>query len=522
MKNKNLFASLVIGALATASSFAQAYNCEGCLPLADRDTVLLSSIADANGNLTAAHSIWTCDKLYILDRKIYVPANGTLTIMPGVVVKADYLGDLNSSALIVPRDAKIYASGSECCPIIFTSVSDPLDGTYPIYTKERWGGIIILGRAHNTVARGELGPENPNFVTGGPVQGLGAIEGIDAADARHYYGVEAGAFNNDDNSGILNYVSIRHGGSELGLTNEINGLTLGSVGRGTTLRNIEVISNGDDGIEFFGGTVDLKYARVLYCEDDYLDWDQGYTGRIQHVIAVTRPATAPGAVGLGDNGIEADGDDGIAYVRPWLSDPIVSNLTMIGRTTDVALELKERTEGEIYNSIFANFATGVKYTASSTAGVVVKNNTFVNNIANVSGTPVVGLEPTAPANNNTFVASLSGFTSTNWSSIWDAVPVSTGSTFNFATAVEDAAQIAAGRLPANYYDWFDATTYQGAYKPGTQVWWSMINCPNAQGANEFDESFSSISAPSDLNNDGVTNSGDLSVLLGRYNKANNE
>lgn len=514
----------MIGALTAATSFAQmAYNCEGCLPLAERQTVLLSSLADANGNLSTPSTILTCDKTYILDTKIYVPAGGTLTILPGVVVKAQYLGDLNSTALIVPRDAKIYANGSECCPIIFTSVDDNLDGSYPIYTKERWGGIIILGRAHNTVAQGENNPENSVFVIGGSGSaGIGYIEGVPASDARNVYGAalaQGETFDNNDNSGSMSYVSIRHGGSELGLTNEINGLTLGSVGRGTTLRNIEIVSNGDDGIEFFGGTVDLKYARIMYCEDDYLDWDQGYTGRIQHVIGVKRPDTAPGAVKLGDHGIEADGDDGTGFARGWLSSPIVSNVTMIGNANsgDNALELKERTEGEIYNSLFANYATGIRFTNGSANGVIIKNTTFVNVPTLLSGTAVPALDASV-----TGVASLAGFTSTNWTSNWDAVPAASAGTFNFATAVEDAAEVAAGRYPANYYDWFDATTYQGAFKPNTQVWWSMNNCPAAQGANEFRESISSINVPTDLNGDGVTNSSDLAILLTKYNLQNNQ
>jgi len=531
MKNKSLIASFLIGALTAATSFAQvAYNCEGCLPLAQRDSVKLSTIADANGNLLAANTILTCDKLYILDRKIYVPANGTLTILPGVVVKAQYLGEFNSAALIVPRDAKIYANGSECCPIIFTSVEDGLDGSYPIYTKERWGGIIVLGRAQNTVGQGEFNPENGAFVIGGSGSaGIGFIEGVPASDARNVYGAALAlgeSFNNNDNSGSLSYVSIRHGGSELGLNNEINGLTLGSVGRGTTLRNIEIVANGDDGIEFFGGTVDLKYARILYCEDDYLDWDQGYTGRIQHVIAVKRPNTAPGAVRLGDHGIEADGDDGTGFVRGWLSRPIVSNCTFIGNANsgDMGFELKERTKGEIYNSIVANYVNPVRFANGDSVVVTLRNNTFVNcGAINYDGTPSNPNPAPAVDATNLTVASLASFTSTNWTSYYDAVASASAvaSPFDVKNAVEDAAEIAADRYPANYYDWFDAVSYRGAYNP-TGAWWTMTDCPAAQGANEFRESVSSISVPQDINGDGVVNSGDLSSLLTRYNKTNDQ
>lgn len=527
---KRILAAATFALATMTSGFGQmAYNCEGCPPLAERTVVNLSSIADATGALPA-NTLLTCDNLYILDRKIYAPVGSQVTILAGTVIKATYEGDQNSTAFIVPRGAKVYANGSECCPIIFTTVDDNLDGTLPINTKERWGGVIILGRAHNTINRNELNPENPIFTTGGPTDGIGIIEGTAANDVRHYYGSEITqgiAFNNFDNSGILNYVSIRHGGSELGLTNEINGLTLGSVGSGTILRNIEVISNGDDGIEFFGGTVDLKYARVLYCDDDYLDWDQGYTGRIQYVVGVKRPAgTVAGGSAVGDNGIEADGDDGTGFARAWLSDPIVSNVTMIGRGTDHALDLKERTKGEIYNSIFANYSRGIVFvdTLGSTGvdEVTIRNSTFLNMGTNVRGIPPAGYDPTSAEFNNTFAATLAGMTTSNWTSVWDAIPNSTGAAFNVQGLPDDAAKVAAGWYTADYYDWFDAVNYQGAFRPGASPWWSQASCPMIQDARADFESLVSFPAGTDLNGDGVTNANDLTILIGRYNRANNE
>jgi len=526
MKRNHLLASLLIGATTVASSFAQlTYNCEGCLPLADRPVVNLSTLdANADGNFDHLHTILTCDKMWILDQKMSVPANGTLTILPGVVVKALYLGEFNSAALIVPRDAKIYANGSECCPIIFTSIDDNLDGTYPIETKERWGGIILLGRAHNTVGQGEFNPENGAFVIGGSGSaGIGFIEGVPATDPRNVYGAALASgetFNNDDNSGSLSYFSIRHGGSELGTANEINGLTLGSVGRATSIRNIEIVSNGDDGIEFFGGTVDLKYVRIMYVEDDYLDWDQGYTGRIQHALLVKRsPIALPDSTKQGDHGMECDGDDGTLFVRNWLSHPILSNITILGNgnSGDMGFELKERTQGEIYNAVVSNFVTGIRYAAG--VDVTIKNSTFVNVPTLTSGTPVQALDGTVIS-----VPTLAGFTSTNWANNWDAVPaaIGIGAAFDVKNAVEDPAEITAGYYPADYYNWFDAVTYRGAFDPAKEAWWGMTNCPNAQGANEFRESVSSKNIPEDNNFDGVVNAADLSNVNGRYNKTNDQ
>ncbi len=522
---RRILAAATLAVATMVSGFGQmAYNCEGCPPLLERDTVFLSDVVDVEGDLPANYMM-TCENLYILDQKVYVTVGSQVTILAGTVIKATYEGELNSAAFIVPRGAKIFANGSECCPIIFTSVEDDLDGTFPIYTKERWGGLLVLGYAHNTLAINELNPENPTFVIGGQTNGIGFIEGVDPADPRHWYGAEIDLgtpFQNFDNSGIMNYVSIRHGGSELGTANEINGLTLGSVGSGTVLRNIEVVSNGDDGIEFFGGTVDLKYARILYCEDDYIDWDQGYTGRIQHVLGVTRPEGATGGVGLGDNGFECDGDDGTDFPRGWWTDPIVSNVTMLGRSSDKGLELKERTKGEIYNSILANYGTGIKYNNASEDTVVIKNSTFVNNTTQVSGTPVAGLEPTDAAFNNTFVASLAGMTTSNWTTVWDAIPSATAAALDVKGLADDPAKIAAGWYNANYYNWFDAVDYQGAFKPGATPWWSMENCSMLQSVRADFESLSFFPAITDLNGDGVTNAADLSLIIGRYNKANDE
>jgi hypothetical protein len=165
----------------------------------------------------------------------------------------------------------------------------------------------------------------------------------------------------------LKYVSIRHSGANLQVGGEINGLTLGSVGRGTTIEHIEIISCADDAIEFFGGTVDVKYFATLFGNDDMLDWDDGYRGRIQFAFGIKSStndtlSTSPDA----DNGFEMDADDQKSNLLVR-SHPNIYNVTMIGNgkkilTSDngnCAIEAKELTEGEIYNSVFANFRYGL-------------------------------------------------------------------------------------------------------------------------------------------------------------------
>ena len=141
-----------------------------------------------------------------------------------------------------------------------------------------------------------LGDATTNFSDSTAAQ----VEGIPADNNQAQYGGD----NDEDNSGTLAYVSIRHGGTQLGAANEINGLTLAGVGSGTTIHHVEVVSNFDDGIEFFGGSVTVDNALVAFCGDDSFDWDQGFHGGGSNWLAIQDQPT-----GEGDRGGELDGDD---------------------------------------------------------------------------------------------------------------------------------------------------------------------------------------------------------------------
>jgi len=211
---------------------------------------------------------WSAPNIYTLQNRVTVTTGTTLTIEPGVVVKGQAGTGANASALLIARGATINAMGTPAQPIIFTSVADEITPGQLVSpnldsdVNGLWGGIIVLGNAPISAANdaGDIAE----------VQ----IEGIPTSDPNGLYG------GNDanDNSGVLNYISIRHGGTNIGEGNEINGLTLGGVGAGTLIQGVEVVANQDDGIEWFGGTVSASEVLVWNCGDDGLDTDQAWNG----------------------------------------------------------------------------------------------------------------------------------------------------------------------------------------------------------------------------------------------------
>ncbi|MGJ3236520.1 hypothetical protein [Marivirga sp.] len=214
---------------------------------------------------------WTKDKTYILGGRISVEAGATLTIEPGTVIKGEAGTGPNATALLVARDAMIMAEGTAEEPIIFTSVADEIESgmiASPNLDPDQnglWGGVIILGNAPISASSSEV-----------------QIEGIPTSDPNGLYGGDDAS----DNSGVFSYVSIRHGGSNIGAGNEINGLSLGGVGSGTTISNVEIVGNQDDGIEWFGGTVNVTNALVWNAGDDGMDTDQSWAGTMDNFIVV--------------------------------------------------------------------------------------------------------------------------------------------------------------------------------------------------------------------------------------------
>ncbi|WP_117880035.1 hypothetical protein [Aureibaculum luteum] len=249
----------------------------------------------------------TQDKIWEISGRVIVANGAKLTIEPGTIIKAYAGTGTQASALIIARGAKIDAQGTASAPIIFTSSADNITFGQTTGTnlsendRGLWGGLIILGYAPGSF-KGDVTE----------VQ----IEGVPATDTNGLFGGNDAA----DNSGILKYISIRHGGAELSPDNEINGLTLGAVGSGTVIDNIEVVANVDDGIEFFGGSVNASNLVVWAAGDDGLDIDQAYSGTITNSIVILGTAS--------DHALEIDGPEGSLEGQFT-----IDGLTLIGNET---------------------------------------------------------------------------------------------------------------------------------------------------------------------------------------------
>lgn len=540
-----------------ASGFAQSNlgaDCGCPTPVSSRPTTLLSTLATsggaADGELLATNTILDCAHTWILDKKIYVPSGKTLTISPGTVIKGRFRTTPDSAtALTVMRGGRIIADGSETCQIVFTAEADNLNGTYPVSNKGQWGGVLIAGKASNNLTLAANGPFQPGVGDGklAVADGLGTFEGFASSNSRDQFGANltgGESFDDNDNSGVLRYVSIRHAGAILQVGGEINGLTLGSVGRGTTLDHIEVISCADDAVEFFGGTVNLKYFATLFGNDDMLDWDDGFRGYGQFIFGIKTADTATASIDA-DNGFEMDADDQKSNLLPR-SHPVLYNVTMIGNGKQVltsdnsgiaAIEAKELTEGEIYNSVFANFRYG--FNVIKSLGTRSGSSEAWHNWANVGGNGSQSLKIKC----NAFVACNKDFAvdknATGTVLTSDTVQfyqtdlnvhLNTAPGFTYAWAMNNTTNAVTTRFDAvpnpalstsgcpavTANGFFSPVTYKGAFASTGKNWlsdWSYAQLINVTPGLQ--------PCPTDINGDGVTNNIDFLQLLGQFNQSCN-
>jgi hypothetical protein len=318
----------------------------GCLlagVAANGDTIQITN-ADVSGSTQ-----WYSTNTYVLNGFVFVEQGETLSIEAGTVVQAKGGEGANISALVVARGGKLFAVGTPTRPIIFTSeqddVTDPED--LGIWDRGLWGGVVLLGRAKiNTAVDAAGNAATPKF---------DVYEGIPSTNP-NYQQFFFGGDDDDDSSGILRYVSIRHGGKVLESNKEINGLSLCAVGRGTTIEFVETYAIKDDGFEFFGGTVNTRYLVSAFNDDDAFDADQGHSGKHQFWFALQ-------ASDVRDKGMELNGEPaGLAVGNTPLAQFTVYNATLIGAgagaggNNNNVFTIRDYASPRIYNSIFSDFA----------------------------------------------------------------------------------------------------------------------------------------------------------------------
>ncbi|MCX8112264.1 MAG: hypothetical protein N3E49_03585 [Bacteroidia bacterium] len=293
------------------------------------------------------------NKKYLLVGNFFVRSGGVLRIPAGTIIFGDRR---TKGTLIIDRGGKIFAEGTAEKPIIFTSRFGPGERD-----RGDWGGVVILGNAPIN--------QDPNSV---------GIEGISPP-------VPYGGTNPDDNSGVFRYVRIEYAGVALTPNNELNSLTMGGVGRGTQIDHVQVSYGGDDGYEWFGGTVDGKYLVSYATWDDDFDVDFGWSGRVQFAVAIRDPF---GADQSGSNGFECDNDAAGSSATP-LTSGVFSNVTIWGpidrrgasRSANYqnAIHLRRNAAVSIFNSVIGGFPTGLRIDggASSTLGHYQNDRAFL-------------------------------------------------------------------------------------------------------------------------------------------------
>ncbi len=374
---------------------------------------------DTQGNVIVNHDITLdADTTYILHNYFRVQSGFKITIEPGTVIKgvkkATTANDIATGTLVIERGAQIDAQGTSCNPIVFTS-------NKAIPAPGDWGGIVILGKADvNLLGSRGASPSGTD--------GLGFIEGLPTPTNNGRYGngdLAAGSYNTD-NSGIMRYVVIAYAGELIGTANELNGLTLGGVGSGTTLEYIEVYKGFDDGFEFFGGTVNANHLVSALNADDDFDTDQGYSGKIQFAVVVREP-NASYLADLPLTGSETNGDNDDDITGKPLTSAQFSNFTFIGpyqnncgeTTLDAdyraGVYFRDLSAQDVFNSVIVGFLTvlnsapKVEYLCLILLQLLSATLTDIRNT-----TIVVPSQASVIAGVTTNSATWDDFTSTNW------------------------------------------------------------------------------------------------------------
>lgn len=331
------------------------------------------SVVSEEVNITGAitsDTTFVNTKSYVLQGVVTVKNDATLTIEPGTVVRGA-AGSQPPSVLLVTRNGKINAQGTKSRPIIMTS-------NQPFGTRKRgdWGGLLVLGKAPINVGANISG--GATCGTGGCQNQAGTfyIEGLVANDDGLYGGTDA-----SHSCGVMTYVRVEYAGSILSPNNETNSFTWGGCGKGTVAHHLQAIYGADDSFEWFGGTMDAKYLVGGLGADDYVDFQLGYTGRIQFGLFYQSPDQK------GNRGIEGDNSEYDNAATPF-SDPLMYNLTFVGsglpgfdEANAPGIFLRRGSRGSFNNMVVTNFySSGVEITDANTQAQMDAGNIKMNGI----------------------------------------------------------------------------------------------------------------------------------------------
>ncbi|MBD3418829.1 MAG: T9SS C-terminal target domain-containing protein [Chitinivibrionales bacterium] len=323
-----------------------------------------------------------------LQEQVFVDSGAALVIKPGCYIFG-VNGPLQrrAGALVVARGGRLYAEGTKENPIVFTTIGDEPNDPFDIGpgAKGLWGGVVMMGKAPIS---------NPN--DSGTFAGMHIMEGIDKNDHRAYYG----GTNPADFSGIVKYVSIRHGGSALVSAEEVNALTMGGIGSATQIDYVEAFANSDDAFEWFGGNVKATHLVAAFCQDDHFDYDEGWQGGGQYWFSIHQEYE-------GDRAGEHDGNQsGDTYY----SIPTIANVTYIGSGINASntknrpgILFRDNAGGHYYNAIVTNFPgspllNDVDGLPWSNSDLTVKNSIFGGNGGSMNTTDATYIFATETTN----------------------------------------------------------------------------------------------------------------------------
>ena len=364
-------------------------------------------------NTLAADTTWTSDNVYILTDRVYVPDGVTLTIEAGTKIYSTFddkgtgtTDDDTVGTLIIARGGAIDAQGNAGKPIIFDAIQTleaergmdlPYDSDIVVgvagnapgrYDVGLWGGVIILGNATiSLIETGDVVNRN-DIIEGFTPGGVIDADGDGFSDILEYGSDLAFPLDDADDSGTFRYVSIRHGGYNFAANNEINGLTLGGVGTGTTIDHVEVYANQDDGVEFFGGTVNTSNMVVAFCQDDSFDIDQGHSGTHQFWFAIQDE----GGDNIGEwDGLDTNssGNKSNTSTAAQPSNPQIWNVTFVGpgigtedsgdnSKKDNGIFVDDSFNGSLFNSIITDSSNFLVSNSGDGGFGSFENNTVGN------------------------------------------------------------------------------------------------------------------------------------------------